>query len=181
MNKIIGVLLIMACGTAFSAEPEYFQSLQGKLDYCDTVNPTKDNLGAPFKCMRDSWESYRNQTSLRVMQSGSSNIIFVLNQMIVIADDSSNGRYKSSSEFMPQFKYLQSAYSNELKTMRRNLENQEIEISEQEARRKTNFFIGNIARYLGRETASSKPNSTTYIINGRFINCNSFGAVVTCN
>lgn len=181
MKKFIMLFLLVSFGNAIAGESEYFQSLQSKLEYCDTVNPTRDNLGAPFKCMRDSWESYRNQTSWRVMQSGASNIVFILNQIAVISDDASSGKYKSSNEFMPKMDYLKNLYGNELKTMRRNLEYQAIEISEQEARHRTNLFIGNLARYLGRETSSPSPNTKTYIINGRFINCNSFGAVVTCN
>jgi len=179
-KKIIFALLMMIVGLAFADESSNFSALQRQLDYCSTLKSNRQNVTARPKCIKDAWLNLASQTNLNSLKSGSSNIIFVLQQLINLIEDSAKNPNYSRSDFEDKSSKLIDLYDTEMERMTFNLRSEITEINVAEANRRTNTFIANLVTILGGLSARSDSNQTTYIINGRSITCRTTGAFTNC-
>jgi hypothetical protein len=179
-KKITFFILFLFTYNAFADEASNVKSLERQLNYCKTLIPTRDNLTSGFKCDREAWLNFGSQTRFNALKSGSSNLAFVLQQVVNLLDDASQNANYSKADLNEKSQILLSMYSIETDKMFENFNREISEINELEAKRNTNNFIFNLVNQLNGKKTKSDSNSATYIINGRIINCRSTGAFTNC-
>jgi len=179
-KKFIFIYLFLIWMTGYADEISNINSLQRQLNYCDSVKPSPNNMTASFKCMRDAWVNFGSVTQFNSLKSGSSNLVFVIQQTINLFDDASRNPNYSESDLKERMALLMNIYNNERAVMKSNLSREISEISVQEANIRTTNFISNLVTLLSGAKTTSSVNSATYIINGRIINCQAIGSFTNC-
>lgn len=161
-------------------ESNIFQTLQMHLDYCSKLSPTTTEKAVGFNCMRDAWTKYGSLTTFNSTKSGASNVVFVLNQLINLIEDPNTRRKMSKTEFENSWKTILDMYGSELRSMTSNLSAEINDISTAAAAQRTDQFISRLVLNLGGSIGQKSNQTSTFILNGRFINCTTVGAFTSC-
>ena len=140
------------------------------------------DIVASHRCMGDMWQTYGKSTCSNYGRSSAANQIFINNRMISNFEDYLSG--KINDDLMrQQNKKLFQMFKEEFERMDRFVDG-ELDDMEQSlsTRRSFNFFESAI-RMLGGSVGGvyNSSNFTTYILNGRVINCSTVGAFINCN
>lgn len=179
-NKILSlVACLFIASYAFPApaanESFLLSSLRGQLSYCDSLD-----VVTAFKCNRDAWKNFSGQTQYNATKAGSSNLIFILNQIINLMEDPATEKKYSRLEVRQILNRLISMYKTELTSMVSNLEGEFYEVNSSEALRRSEYFISNVVSTMGGTVKKSTNGNFSYVINGKFINCTTTGAFTNC-
>ena len=179
-KKIFCLLFFLVILNAFADEALNINSLERQLKYCQSLTITRDNITAGFKCDRDAWINFGSNSNYNAIKSGSSNLAFVILQLINLFEDADRNPNYSKSDFNEKSKLLVSLYGSEQSSMMLNLQREIKEISVQEANSRSSNFINNLALMLSGVKMKSDAYTSTYIINGRTIICRVSGSFTNC-
>jgi hypothetical protein len=135
-----------------------------------------------FRCKMEMWDAFRGATCSNYARASSSNQIFLHKIMISNYEDAWNGKITDDLA-LQRIKQLIKLSKEENEQMNSYIDKELDDLEESRARQRNFDFYSQAVKILGGTVRSENVNSgfSTYIINGRVINCSRMGAFVNCN